>query len=582
MKKKLFIGLSLILLFTANAIADEIIVPMIKSPYPATNVGWSKDGYKFAYPEDRRVLIRRASDCALLQTIYTINGSIDFIHFPQETMGESYDQLVTLSKNNILETRFLPNINIVNTVQLNQDTNSTFLTASRNGNYIASGSGDGVINLFLQNYMTKTLLQYPLKGEETGPLKYIDFSMDNKSLAAAYENDIALIWDVASKKQKFKIPYKSALNAPVIFNADSKTVFSAKAKRAVALYDMEGNEIKTIRAKANVKSMTLSADGKSLIILGANNMFYFYNIETAKLEKYVPSFNKSPLTSYAFTNSNKKLLIGHEDGSIYVIKMEDFLLNPGEKAPAYKIEDMSAKKLPEDKEDEEEKEQKKDLIEENKETQAGQQNQTTSSTSQNTDQNTKQNTNVKTETKTANSVVRRVLFPDMDPHSKTEHEIVINLGVGNAVSPYNLTFSVDAGYLNHGVLFPFYFGGMIKPTLSIALKDYPYTYTNIESEETLKNPLLVGSKIYVPIGFTFFPFTSDFEMYTQIQLGASFNFIWNGGIGSNGITSKVYPTFYGGVKIGAGYRYFQISICEEYEVLTGFTFSGQLGVRFGF
>lgn len=583
MKKKQFIAINLLLiLLFIPAAAEEIIIPMIKTPYPVKTVGWSKDGYKFAYPEDRRVLIRRATDYALLQTIYTANGTIDFIHFPQETMGDNFDQLATLSKNNILETRILPNTNVINTVKLNHDAASTVLSASRNGNYIATGSSDGVVNLFLQNYMTKTLLQYPLKGEETGPVKYMDFSPDNKNLIVAYKNNMALLWDVASKKTITRLPYNNEMESPIIFDSDSKKYFTAKAKRTVGMYDLEGNEIKKISTKAQIKSLTLSADGKSLIVLATNNMFYFYNIETAKLEKYIPAFNKSPLTSYAFSNSNKKLLIGHDDGTIYVIRTEDFLLNPGEKPPAYKFEDISNKKAPEnDKEDPAERKQTQKEITENQ-NQSGENGNNNQNTSQSNNSNQSQNTQQKPQSKVSNSVVRRLLFPDMDPHSKSEHEIVIDIGVGNATSPYNITFSVETGYLNYGLLFPFYFGGMIKPTLSIAFMDYPYTYTDVESGEALRNPFLTGGKIFIPIGFTFFPFNSDFEMFTQLQLGASFSLIWNGNIGSQGITSKVYPSFYGGIKIGAGYRYFQIAICEEYEVLTGFSFSGEIGVRFGF
>ena len=564
MKKKQFIAINLLLiLLCIPAAAEEIIIPMIKTPYPVKTVGWSKDGYKFAYPEDRRVLIRRATDYALLQTIYTANGTIDFIHFPQETMGDNFDQLATLSKNNILETRILPNTNVINTVKLNHDAASTVLSASRNGNYIATGSSDGVVNLFLQNYMTKTLLQYPLKGEETGPVKYMDFSPDNKNLIVAYKNNMALLWDVASKKIITRLPYNNEMESPIIFDSDSKKFFTAKAKRTVGMYDLEGNEIKKISTKAQIKSLTLSADGKSLIVLATNNMFYFYNIETAKLEKYIPAFNKSPLTSYAFSNSNKKLLIGHDDGTIYVIRTEDFLLNPGEKPPAYKFEDISNKKAPEnDKEDPAERKQTQKEITENQnqnqsQNQSGGNGNNNQNTSQSNNSNQSQNTQQKTQSKVSNSVVRRLLFPDMDPHSKSEHEIVIDIGVGNATSPYNITFSVETGYLNYGLLFPFYFGGMIKPTLSIAFMDYPYTYTDVESGEALRNPFLTGGKIFVPIGFTFFPFNSDFEMFTQLQLGASFNLIWNGNIGSQGI-------------------------CEEYEVLTGFSFSGEIGVRFGF
>ena len=104
MIKKRFLAVSLISLLASFCFAaEEVIISIIKSPYPVTSVGWSKDGYKFAYPGDRRVLIRRSADYSLLQTIFTANGPIDYIYFPAETMGENLDQLATLSNDNILE-----------------------------------------------------------------------------------------------------------------------------------------------------------------------------------------------------------------------------------------------------------------------------------------------------------------------------------------------------------------------------------------------------------------------------------------------------------------------------------------------
>ncbi len=589
--KKIGLIAGIFVLCMAASFSQEIVIPMIKSIYPIECVGWSKDGYKFAYPEDQKIRIRRADDYALLQTIYTADGTINYIHFPSETGGTGLDQLTSVSAKNILETRILPTTSPINTVKLNPDSKPTVLTASRNGNYIATGSEDGAINLFLQNYMTKTLIQYPLKSESKNVFN-IDFSADSVYMLSTYEDNTANIWDVASKKVIGRVPYKSEFKIPAIFSQNPMQIFSAKSKRIIGLYDHEGNELKKITSKANIQSITCSSDGKNLIILGTNNIFYFYNIETTKIEKFIPAFNKSPITSYAFTPATDKLLIGHEDGSLYIVKTSQVLLNPGEKTPQFRFEDASNKKA-EEKEEEKKSDQKE--IKKQEEPQKEQTQAPAGTGTQNPKADTTGKTNTKestpktqgtaqrtTETKVANSVVRRLLFPDMDPHSKTEHAILVSAGIGSSTKPYNMSFLLDFGYVNYGLLFPFYFGGMIEPQLSIAFADYPYTYTAIESGEKLKNPFLTGAKVYIPMGFTFFPFESDLEFFTQLQLGSSFNFIWNGNLGSQGITSKVYPCFYAGLKLGIGYRYFQFAITEEYQVMYGFTFSFEVGASIGF
>ena len=166
--------------------AQEMVIPMVKTPFPVHGATWNKDGTIFGYTEENNIIIRDGNEYSLLQSIQTDNGNLQFMEFTQVTKG-SGDQLATLSDQNTLEIRILPYEQPINKAQVSIDSFPTAMTYNWNGNYLATADTGNAVYIYMQNYMTETLIER--KSEVLNqPAKSLSFSPDNKYLAVGSED----------------------------------------------------------------------------------------------------------------------------------------------------------------------------------------------------------------------------------------------------------------------------------------------------------------------------------------------------------------------------------------------------------
>ena len=158
---------------------------------------------------------------------------------------------------------------------------------------------------------------------------------------------------------------------------------------------------------------------------------------------------------------------------------------------------------------------------------------------------------------------------------KDGHGILANAGIHFMSDPNLLEISLPVGYRNYDLIRPFYFGGTVEPYFSIPDKEYPFNYT--VGGEKMKSPSLVGTKIYVPAGFCIYPLRNSLEIYTEMGLGISLNQLWNRKLGSKQIHTKVYPAFYGNLKVGAAWDFLNLSLCANYDAILGISFGAEIG-----
>lgn len=158
---------------------------------------------------------------------------------------------------------------------------------------------------------------------------------------------------------------------------------------------------------------------------------------------------------------------------------------------------------------------------------------------------------------------------------KYGHSIIVDFGASTPPSPYDLELSLAAGYLNYNVIRPFYFGAFLKPSFAFPIGSFPYEYTL--NGATLSSPKLVALKIYAPLGFVIYPFYDDVEVFGDLSAGLSISKLWNVKFGANSVASKAYYSFYGAVRVGAGWRFMRFSVAGEYDTVFGFTFCGSAG-----
>lgn len=159
---------------------------------------------------------------------------------------------------------------------------------------------------------------------------------------------------------------------------------------------------------------------------------------------------------------------------------------------------------------------------------------------------------------------------------KDGHGIIINAGFSFMPDPYLIDIRLVTGYRNYNLIRPCYFGGNIEPYVAIPKANFPFEY-QVNGTYTAP-PKLLGVRGYAPIGFAIYPLNNSLEIFAELDLGMSVNWLMNGQLGSYYIKSSCFPAFYSAMKLGAAWDFINLSLCGVYDAMFGITFSAELGV----
>lgn len=153
------------------------------------------------------------------------------------------------------------------------------------------------------------------------------------------------------------------------------------------------------------------------------------------------------------------------------------------------------------------------------------------------------------------------------------------VGVGNSPSPFMLSAQASFDVLFYDILKPFYIGGQISPFIAFPNSDFPYTY--MLAEEKLNSPVMIGGKLCAVIGLFVMPFTNkDFGFSAELLLGGGISAIWNGKLGAEGISSKIFPSVNVGTKLGFSWKFINVYVGASYDSVQKVLINGGLGVNF--
>ena len=588
-RRKYIITLLLSTLVVASAFAQELVIPMIRTVNPVRCVTWNKDGSTFAYAEDKKIILRDSSGYKLIQTIETKNGLIDFLQFPQSTGGIG-DQLVSLSQDNVLEFRILPQTDPIHVTKSEDSQRSTALAYNYNGNYIATGTDNGTLNVMLQNYLTNVFISRTF-SQLDAPINSLYFSRNNKRLLSGSADDSVCLWDVASGKLLNAYPYYSASKAPVLMTHDNKNIIMTTEAKKIGIFDLNFKQIRSVETEVDIQSMTLSADGNRLIILTTDNFFYFYDLISTKITNYIPPYNSSPITSYAFNNTNSRAVVCHSDGCLYVLDIKKVLLDPGQPAPRFDAKvaeekdnfDISQYKpqnenIPENrslqiKKPEFEAEKKSSSPFSNQrsgygEPQSNGQGALKEVYPDDKASSKKEKELTEEEKKEARKKKREEAVNDLSEFlfKNNERANTIDIGALGAwyPEPYMLAAGADTEWHNSIWTAPFYFGAGLKATVGFPTSDYPYSYT-IDGKEA-NPPEFIDLKLCIPGGIQIILPGDVMRLSTEIFLSGGVSTLWN----FNGARSKFVPSFGGGARISFGVKYIAATIGINYDSILGF------------
>ncbi|MCR4580362.1 MAG: WD40 repeat domain-containing protein [Treponema sp.] len=575
----------LICLILSSAIyAQELVIPMIKTVSPVRCVTWNKNGSTFAYAEDKKIILRDSSGYKLIQSIETNNGVIDFLQFPQSTGGIG-DQLVSLSADDVLEFRILPQTDPIHVAKSENKNTSTALAYNYNGNYIATGTKNGALNVLLQNYLTNVFISRTF-SELEAPIYSLYFSRNNKTLVSASGDDSVCLWDVASGKLLNAFPYYSKTKVPVLMTHDNKNIIMTTDKKKIGIFDLSFKQIRSIETEVEIQSMTLSADGNKLIILTTDNFFYFYDILSTKITNYIPPYNSSKITSYAFNNTNSRAVVCHSDGCLYVLDIGKVLLDPSQPAPRFdakvaeektdfeitqfkpqeknipKDRDLKIKKpefeAEEKKAEEVKEEEKKGKLEEvfpdDKKTTAK------AEKEKEKDLTEKEKEELKKKNKEEQvNALSEFLFKNNERANTIDVAGLVAL----YPSPYLFAAGLDVEWHNTIWTAPFYFGAGLKATMGFPTSDFPYSYT-IDGTEA-DPPNFLDLKAYLPGGIQI--------ILPGDVMRLSAEFFVSGGVSMVAYLGKASSTpvfsFGGGARIGFGVKYVSATVGINYDSILG-------------
>lgn len=282
---------------------------------------------------------------------------------------------------------------------------------------------------------------------------------------------------------------------------------------------MGGGQPLAIDCPKGIKDICVSADGKNVIVLNSANEFQFADLGTGAFVGYIPPWNETPVTCFDFTNDGKRLLVGHEDGSLYIVDVDKVFVPEGEKAGVFEITDVdTGEKMLYDAE---------------------------------------------------NAVI---LGEDDIVIRKTAHNLVVTAAYKYSTSNY-FTNGVDigVGYINDRLINEIYFGGLVDFSFFPPNDNYPFLY-GIGGTVLVKNPSMMGMGITLFVGKTWHPLNNEFEIFVEAQVNGALKFLTSQ---TNG-TGDPNTTLAFGVMSGVRWEGMGIFVVASYDTI--YTFNVGVGL----
>ena len=128
--------------------------------------------------------------------------------------------------------------------------------------------------------------------------------------------------------------------AKMDFTLDSTNVICATGKNKVSVKDFSNNEISSFNTKGIVVDIFSRPENK-VAILTANNNLEFYDLTTGEYLGMLQSCNSGQVTSVAFSNDSKFVLLGYSDGSAYKINIQEKMILKDQEIPKVRIVDKN-------------------------------------------------------------------------------------------------------------------------------------------------------------------------------------------------------------------------------------------------
>lgn len=574
---------------------------LLRTQSPVSSCVFSPDGRFFAAAWKNQVAFWDTDSCSVLNVCADYPGDVISIKFSPDSQN-----LLVVCDGGILCVNSIDNFELSTLLETDFDKN--ILDADFDGDYsvlIPSG-GKNLNSYFLLRY-TSQVIQKKLGGHNGTVFRIETAKQSEKPVAVSTSLDgQALVWDLSSYSliNEFHCNVENAL--PAVISPDGTKIFYAADEENLVVSGIDGSNPLTIQETGAVQTASFSGDGALIAFAVKDGGIKVYDTVSGNIAAEIPSLCNngeketedqiSSINSIAFNPAGKNILVGCENGCLFLWNIDD---NSGHKQTFLAAGTGSGKQSgnlpPQDGLQVADGETsagsgrnsavpgtgESGVTNSGSEQSVGESGTGSTATGQGAGQNSTGNGDGEQSTGTGSTTAGTGAGTDATENqgqqkNNSAHHVTVSAGIGSIDTDlYRFTLHLNAGYF-YSVSSLFFFGGTLSLRDSLPAGDFPYTYET--PTEYLNPPSVYSVALCACGGLEFYP--KDFiRVFVQADVGANMRFLWNTSVSSSVAGT---PRFGAVTSLFAGAEFWGARVGGGIEYDTNFGFSGFASVGYTF
>jgi len=475
---------------------------------------WNSTNTLFAYVRDDTVIIVDTKLSKVINRVQ-LDTKISYLQFRSFKKADQQKLYVLTEAGEI----FLVNAQTGKILWVGESYPGAKLTASAfnyRGTALCTGYDNGKVVLYTLENDNDLFTPTEITGLENitaSSINFVNFSRDGQFLLFGDADGNLIIWDLKYQTERGRFYYNTEYCKSAFFTGEDNNILMLIDTLTAGVFDFNGELIQKIQLEYSVKRMSISSDGKTVMIVSNNNKRNYFNVnDSGSLEDITQSIAAANTVAQTPATPNPD----------------------GTQVPLPNISDGEYHRV---------------IIDEQ--------------------EGSVQIQTLRPEGEPVKTRVEHVSrYKDIDC-------VDLGLQVGVAPNPYSINTELVAGYLSYRVYQPFYFGGRTNLGIGFPQKNFPFIYEG--EDGVIANPKLFTLKLYGVAGICIYPFDDNIELFTEVCGGYTGAFLWNAKFGTYRATSKWYSCLYTDFKIGMGWKGIKVWIDCAYEPIFNVSINGGAG-----
>lgn len=584
----------------------------MRTQSPVSSCVFSPDGRFFAAAWKNQVAFWDTDSCSVLNVCADYPGDVISIKFSPDSQN-----LLVVCDGGILCVDSIDNFELSTLLETDFDKN--ILDADFDGDYsvlIPSG-GKNLNSYFLLRY-TSQVIQKKLGGHNGTVFRIETAKRSEKPVAVSTSLDgQALVWDLSSYSliNEFHCNVENAL--PAVISPDGTKIFYAADEENLVVSGIDGSNPLTIQETGAVQTASFSGDGALIAFAVKDGGIKVYDTVSGNIAAEIPSLCNngeketedqiSSINSIAFNPAGKNILVGCENGCLFLWNIDD---NSGHKQTFLAAGTGSGKQSgnlpPQDGLQVADGETsagsgrnsavpgtgESGVTNSGSEQSVGESGTGSTAAEQGAGQNSTGNGAGEQSTGTGGSAGEQSTGTGSttagtgagtdatenqgQQKNNSAHHVTVSAGIGSIDTDlYLFTLHLNAGYF-YSVSSLFFFGGTLSLRDSLPAGDFPYTYET--PTEYLNPPSVYSVALCACGGLEFYP-TDFIRVFVQADVGANMRFLWNTSVSSSVAGTPRFGTV---MSLFAGAEFWGVRVGGGIEYDTNFGFSGYTSAGYTF